>query len=166
MPLDLTDGNSTLVQVMVWCHQATSPYMSQCWPRSISPNGATRSQWVKLHKWWENKQITLSIKVRFFLDFRYFATGEIPEIKKNPWNFPCLSWTPTHQRICMKDGEVVYSVTLGKPATTELSMPHSSLPRRILKKPTKQVDNDVTNYIMANLDIYWWLSTRLQYRHC
>ena len=46
MPLDLTDDKSTLVQVMAWCRQATSHYLSQCWPRSLSPYGATRPQWV------------------------------------------------------------------------------------------------------------------------
>ena len=46
MPLDLTDDKSTLVQVMAWCRQATSHYLSQCWPRSMSPNGVTRPQWV------------------------------------------------------------------------------------------------------------------------
>ena len=49
MPLNLTDDKSTLVQVMAWCHQATSHYLSQCWPRSMSPNGVTRPQRVK-HK--------------------------------------------------------------------------------------------------------------------
>ena len=39
---DLTYDKSTLVQVMAWCHQATSHYLSQCWPRSMSPNGALR----------------------------------------------------------------------------------------------------------------------------
>ena len=48
MPQDLTDDKSTLVQVMAWCLQATSHYLSQCWPRSTSPNGVTRHQWVKL----------------------------------------------------------------------------------------------------------------------
>ena len=33
---------------MAWCHQATSHYLSQCWPRSPSPYGVTRPQWVKL----------------------------------------------------------------------------------------------------------------------
>ena len=28
------DYKSALVQVMAWCHQATSHYLSQCWPRS------------------------------------------------------------------------------------------------------------------------------------
>ena len=45
MPLDLTDDKSTLVQVMAWCHQATSHYWSQCWPRFMSPYGITRPQW-------------------------------------------------------------------------------------------------------------------------
>ena len=46
MPLDLTDDKSPLVQVMAWCCQATSHYLSQCWPRFMSPNGVTRPQWV------------------------------------------------------------------------------------------------------------------------
>ena len=33
---------------MTWCHQATSHYLSQCWPRSMSPCGVTRPQWVNL----------------------------------------------------------------------------------------------------------------------
>ena len=50
MPMDLTDGKSTLVQVMAWCRQATSHYLSQCWLRSLSPYGVIRPQWV-LIKW-------------------------------------------------------------------------------------------------------------------
>ena len=47
IPQELTDNKSTLVQVMAWCHQATSHYLSQRWPRSMSPYGVTRPQWVK-----------------------------------------------------------------------------------------------------------------------
>ena len=47
MSLDLTDDKSTLVQVMAWCHQATSHYLSQCWPRSLS-YGITRPQWINV----------------------------------------------------------------------------------------------------------------------
>ena len=32
MSLDFTDDQSTLVQVMAWCRQATSHYLSQCRP--------------------------------------------------------------------------------------------------------------------------------------
>ena len=46
MPQDLTDEKSTLAQVKAWCRQATSHYHSQCWPRSMSPNGVSMSQWV------------------------------------------------------------------------------------------------------------------------
>ena len=52
MPLNLTEDKSTMVQVMAWCCQATSHYLSQCWPRFISPNGITRPQyWIN---WMEN----------------------------------------------------------------------------------------------------------------
>ena len=46
MSLDFTDDQSTLVQVMAWCHQAPSHCLSQCWPTSLSPYGITRPQWV------------------------------------------------------------------------------------------------------------------------
>ena len=36
MSLDFTDDQSTLVQVMAWYHQATSHYLSQCWPKSVT----------------------------------------------------------------------------------------------------------------------------------
>ena len=41
---------SPLLQVVALCRQyhATRHYLSQCWPRSISPYGVTRSQWVKV----------------------------------------------------------------------------------------------------------------------
>ena len=45
---DFTDDQSTLVQVMAWCRQATSHYLSQCWPRSLSPYGITRPKWVNV----------------------------------------------------------------------------------------------------------------------
>ena len=32
MLLNLTNDKSTLIQVMAWCRQATSHYLSQCWP--------------------------------------------------------------------------------------------------------------------------------------
>ena len=42
MSLNLTYDKSILVQVMAWCRQATSHYLDQCWPRSMSPYGVTR----------------------------------------------------------------------------------------------------------------------------
>ena len=58
---DLTDDKSTLVQVMAWCRQATSHYLSQCWPRFLPPYGVTRPQCVNnnvIAPWYypQNKQ--------------------------------------------------------------------------------------------------------------
>ena len=50
MPQHLTDHQSTLVQVMAWCRQATSHYLSQCWPRSLSPYDVTRPKWLNEFK--------------------------------------------------------------------------------------------------------------------
>ena len=47
MPQDLTDDKSILVQVMAWCCQATSHYLSQCWLSFFPPYAVTRPQWVK-----------------------------------------------------------------------------------------------------------------------
>ena len=47
MPRNFTIEKSTLVQVMAWCRQATSHYMSQCWSIFMSPYGMTRPQWVE-----------------------------------------------------------------------------------------------------------------------
>ena len=38
MSLDFAADKSTLVQVMAWCRQATSHYLSQCWLASLSHN--------------------------------------------------------------------------------------------------------------------------------
>ena len=34
---DLADGKPALVEVMVWCRQAASHYLDQCYPRSAMP---------------------------------------------------------------------------------------------------------------------------------
>ena len=36
-------------QLMDWCSQATRHYLSQCWHRSLSPNGVSRPQCVQFH---------------------------------------------------------------------------------------------------------------------
>ena len=57
MPQYIIDDELTMVQVMVWCRQATSHYLIQCWPKSVSslsPKKLTRPRrvktiWDKLH---------------------------------------------------------------------------------------------------------------------
>ena len=43
---DLTDENSALVQVMAWCHQATSHYLTHCCSRPMTAYGVSRPPWV------------------------------------------------------------------------------------------------------------------------
>ena len=42
----LIDDESTLMQVMAWCHQATSHCQNQYCPRSMMPYSPTSGQWV------------------------------------------------------------------------------------------------------------------------
>ena len=60
--LDLTDDKSTLIQVMAWCRQAISHYLSQSWPRSMLPYGVNRPQWVNVSwsKQWPDDNFTSS----------------------------------------------------------------------------------------------------------
>ena len=49
MSLGLNDDKSTiLVQLKAWCHQATSSYIDQCWPRSPMQFGVIKPQWVEI----------------------------------------------------------------------------------------------------------------------
>ena len=73
MPMDLTDGKSTLVQVMAWCRQTISHYLSQCWPRSLSPYDVIRPQWVK--HWGREKMATI-VKTTFSKAFPGTKTFE------------------------------------------------------------------------------------------
>ena len=81
MSLDLIDDKSTLVQVMAWCHQATSHYPSQCWTRSVSPYGVTRPQWVKC-----NPGDLLTSEVLRLCNIRYpFETRLKPKSREIPF---------------------------------------------------------------------------------
>ena len=66
MTLNLTDARSILVQVMAWCRQATNHYLSQCWPRSASPYGVTKPQWVNAFRAKQNgRHFAGEIQMRF-----------------------------------------------------------------------------------------------------
>ena len=45
MWLDVTNNNSTLVQGMAWCCEATGLCLGQCWPCSMLQYGVIRSEW-------------------------------------------------------------------------------------------------------------------------
>ena len=69
MSVDLTDDkSSTLVQVMAWCRQATSAYLSHCWPSFLLPYCFTRS-------WWVNVWLYLFVYLFIYL-FICFSTAQ------------------------------------------------------------------------------------------
>ena len=47
MPQNPNNDRLTLVQVMAWCHQATSHYLNKCWSRLMLPNDVTKPRCVK-----------------------------------------------------------------------------------------------------------------------
>ena len=76
------DDKSILVQVMAWCHQATSHYLSQYWPRSSSPYGITRPQWVNslrpidtiwCHSWWSSSLYHQGINIHHIALVRHMG---------------------------------------------------------------------------------------------
>ena len=69
---DLNDDKSTLVQVMAWCHQATSHYLNQCWPRSLPPCDVTRPQWVKIYHYVGQSTWSMSL---YFLSLNIYRYG-------------------------------------------------------------------------------------------
>ena len=49
LPQNTFGDESTLFQVMAYWCQATSHYPSQCWPKSKTPYGICRLQWVDIN---------------------------------------------------------------------------------------------------------------------
>ena len=64
---------SPLVQVMAWCHQATSHYLKQCWPRSLLPYGVTRPQSFKFGSSFHRVWTLLGTVLRLNLWIKYLA---------------------------------------------------------------------------------------------
>ena len=67
MSWDLPEDKSTMVEVMDWCCQATIHYLSQFWPRSLSPYGVTRPQWVKVNPEADYKNTVRNLRYKFLL---------------------------------------------------------------------------------------------------
>ena len=107
MPQDTTDDKSTLVQVMAWCRQATSHYLSQCWPRSMSPNGVTMPQWVKPITWVcldfgaTNETLHL-IQVHNSLASKFHRLSEEPETKCYSFTINPFQLLKFHQNFSIK----------------------------------------------------------------
>ena len=65
-PKSLIGDESTLVQVMAWCRQATSHYLSQFWSRSVLPYNINRPQWFKANR--GHSSPVLCVGIFYFLN--------------------------------------------------------------------------------------------------
>ena len=60
------------IDSLAWCRQVISHYLSQCWPRFMSPYGVTRPQWLKdiflMYSFeWILHEVTLNMFLRVYL---------------------------------------------------------------------------------------------------
>ena len=100
MAADHIDVKLTLAQVMAWCRQATSHYLSQHWPRSLWPYGVTRLQWVKASikgptfsnsfSWMKRFKIWLKFHWNFFLRVQYGPVTMI--VPASGHQVRCIPW--------------------------------------------------------------------------
>ena len=97
------DDQSSLVEVMARCRQATSHYLIQCWPRSLLPYGLTRPQWVNTLRLWQMSAILQKTFSNWFsnwfMKIVYFDSHFI-EIVTHGWidNTPALVQTMAWQQ--------------------------------------------------------------------
>ena len=74
-----------LCVLAIWCHQARSHYLKQCWPRFMSPYGVTSPQWVNI----ESFSLFLLRKHRIsscFLSVLNTEIVQVVEIFPRLWN--------------------------------------------------------------------------------
>ena len=101
MSKHLTNDQSTLVQVMAWCHQATSHYLSQCWPIYMTPYCVPRPQWVNM-----SSHIPPNYKVT---DKGIAYEKIISDIKSNAWVTVNNDFWVTSEAICQLFSRVTKS---------------------------------------------------------
>ena len=105
---------TTLVQVMAWCHQATSHFLSQHWSITMSLHGATSPQWVKLEFSHPNYNVKHFIICQA-ITLRAKST--------NNWNW-FMMWLLAKKRIESIDcGVLSYSLVRGYSTTVNLLSP-------------------------------------------
>ena len=105
MPQDLTDDKSTLVQVMTWCRQATSHYLSQCWLSPLSSYDVAGSQWAntELHIHWPRTMTLDWLPLKDFL-------GVIGKTAGIRWWIVCEFWNSSWLRknTCLYDAFLIW----------------------------------------------------------
>ena len=78
---DCINDESTLAQVMTWCHQASSHYLSQCWLRSLPLYGVTRPHCVNPSIWLPSPHFRPYGQALFSIPS---FIGKVPPIGRSP----------------------------------------------------------------------------------
>ena len=136
MSPDFTDDQSTLVQVMAWCRQATSHYMNQCWPRSISPYGVTRPQWVNYHNLADRNILVPKHSVH-----KQLITRSLQCLQMSWYRMSSIRWH------CAEELDIIFAKVL---YTLMISNTFSLLKRHNSKRPTVLRDCIYSSYIFNN----------------
>ena len=163
MPLDLTDDKSTLVQVMAWCRQATSHYLSQCWPRSVSPNGVTRPQWVKLTGDTHIDLCGIFLWVLLWDNSGYRLSQWDTTLHCNivfHWLSPCPEWSLLLRKISMKYEvpTVLYWHNMGQVPSSQWGQCWYRADSRFVPSQweTSVQSNAISHWLGANLESALW----------
>ena len=104
MSLNLSNDKSTLIQVMAWCHRATSHYLSQCWP-NVDPDlchpMASLGHKKLVHRLSASSNYFKSIWYKYFKIITSFSSRSVC-VEDNifsfsgflqPWVFPEPHWS-------------------------------------------------------------------------
>ena len=79
-----------MVQAMAWCRQATSHYISQCWPRSLAPYGVTMPQWV-----------TLILQITYYMWYEFVPVMAWCPLDNKPLTEPMMTKIKCSKSGCM-----------------------------------------------------------------
>ena len=85
MPQNTFGDKSTLTQVIAWCHQTSSHYQSQCWPRSMSPHGITIIQQKISYR---DIEFRVWIRHDIYMKLDYVSTHPCPNYNDNKAKLP------------------------------------------------------------------------------
>ena len=93
-PKNTFDDMSTLVQVMAWCCQASSHYLSQCWHRSKTSYGITRPKWVDRFQY-TDRVSRKTLFVEGMAPLTHWGQDKMATISQTFWN--AFSWLKMYE---------------------------------------------------------------------
>ena len=78
IPKGQVDNKSVLFQVMAWCHHATSHYLNQCWPSSLTHICDSPGRWVKVRA--QDRSPIMATRVTWPITSVLFTTMEAEDL--------------------------------------------------------------------------------------